>query len=78
MRLFVFLIDFLIGLGALGSFAMGMGAYYKADNNTRTACIKVFATCTFLLIILAIVTAVLSIPIIGFEFQKETIITASD
>jgi hypothetical protein len=75
MKLLVFSIDFLVGLGALVSFAVGMVSHYKADFKTRTSCTKVFAICAGLLIILAIVTTVLGIPMTGFDLPSHAILS---
>lgn len=71
MRFLIFIIDFLIGIGALVSFAVGMISHYRDDFKTRTSCIKVFAICAGLLVVLAIITAVLGIPMTGFDLPKK-------
>lgn len=50
MKSILFIADFLIGLVALVSFAVGLVSHYRSNTDTRDSCIKVFAICVGLLV----------------------------
>lgn len=68
MKIVIFSIDLVTGFIAMGSFVVGMGAYFRSDIDTRDKCIKIFALCVLALTILAVVAAVFGLPMTGFTF----------
>lgn len=71
MKSLLFIADFLIGLVALGSFVVGLVSHYRSDTDTRDSCIKIFAICVGLLVVMAIVATALGLPMTGFTFPKQ-------
>jgi hypothetical protein len=71
MKSLLFISDFLIGLVALGSFLFGLVSHYRSDTDTRDRCIKIFAICVGLLVVMAVVATVLGLPMTGFTFPKQ-------
>jgi len=70
MKMCLFILDFIIGIIGLGSFGVGLISHFRSDIDTRTSCIKIFAICVGLLVLIAVIATALGLPMSGFSFPK--------
>lgn len=70
MKLTLFLLVFSVGIVALSCVATAVLAYSRSDFETRNFCLKVFAVCVGVLVLLALVAAALGLPMTGFAMPR--------